>query len=180
MYKRLGALLLLAVVFSWLPLSVAQAAANCQQQAAVLNGRSASLGLYQQRADNRYQNFRREWISRLNYASQWLPKDADKTYRDLRAYDKLHAATSREMRNQIDANKKYETAPLDCSAAHRTAMAAHKKSAGKEQIRLLRLKQQETAFYQGKLKKSNDKLLKKLHAVKAKHPKAMYPRKTYK
>lgn len=139
---------------------------TCDQQVGLVKYRSRLLVVYKQSQDSKYTAFRQQWVTRISYAGQWVPKDAANTRQSLYKYDALHAATDQELNKQIKSYKYLEKASLDCSSG--------KKVVGGNAL-INQAKQKETNFLKKDFKKSGDKLISKLHKQKAKQPKPTHP-----
>ncbi len=161
---------------------------TCPQKLALVQYRTELLSIYKKAEKNKYDTFRYKWATRITYASQWVPGDAEKTRADLYKYDTLHAATLKEINKQLqdDAYHKdhkdstYQAVmSLDCSSAKAAALdrqltlvdgRQNKKIVGGNAL-IARNKQQETKFLNQEFKQSSQSLLKKLHQAKAEHVK---------
>lgn len=179
-----------------------QAATSCDQQAAVINGRSKLLAVYKRSDDDRYRAFHKRWATRISYASQWVPKDAAALTASLETADSLHAATSQELQTQILAYKQFEARPLTCSSAHQALIkqkladingftvkpptginafiqrAVHHKSrrvAGGAAL-IVQDRQAETEWLHKDFDKKSETMLRKLRKQRHKHPEPRHPK----
>jgi hypothetical protein len=157
---------------------VISARKTCEQQANIVNYRSTLLKTYKDTQDKRYQRNYNQWATRIRYAGQWVPNDARKARENLYKYRQLHKTMLNEIDRQIQAYQYLETSPLDCSAASKDALAkkvaevhgVKNKKAVSGNALINKYQNQEVAFANKDMQKSNQKMIKNLHKEKRKHP----------
>ncbi len=88
---------------------------TCDQKIAKLNYRSSLLEIYKKSENGKHAALHKVWATRISYAGQWVPKDAEKARESLYKYDALHAVTEKEINKQIQDYKYLQKSPLDCS-----------------------------------------------------------------
>lgn len=151
---------------------------NCEQKAALVNYRSSLLSSYKKSEQQQYVSLRDKWTKRIAYASQWVPKDAEKTLQSLRQYDKLHSDSINEINEQIGAYKSLEKRPMTCTKANQSALEARikdiegldgKKVVGGNAI-LSQNKKKEADYFNKHFKKDSQAMIRSLHTTKQKNP----------
>ena len=157
---------------------------TCQEQIALVNYRADLLVAYKKSENIKYQTLRNKWATRISYAAQWVPKDAEKTRKSLYEYDDLHAATNKELSKQINSYRFLQNRPLDCSNARKAELARRvediKGLKGKKVVSgnalINQYKKKETKFLKNNFKKTSEKMVNKLHKVKTKDPAPKHPK----
>lgn len=172
-----------AVVYAQNNNSAQKANISCDQKVGVVNFRSKILGAYKSSEDSQYKRERKKLASRIAYAGQWVPKDAEKAREKLYKYDELHKSLNTELDKQIKNYQYLETDPLDCSDAKKDLLSKKldeingvkdKKIVGGQAL-IRQKKNEQQAYVRGDLKSANDNLVKKMHKAKSKHPKPSKP-----
>lgn len=152
---------------------------TCEKQATLINNRSALLRSYKESEANKYKLSRDKWSDRTVYASQWVPKDAEKMRTFIYKNDELYKKVQAEIDTQIEAYKYLETAPLSCSDEPQRAEMAKKlaevtgitnRKATGGQALLEQLNREKTKYEKDTFKKNSEALVKKLHTAKDKKP----------
>lgn len=152
---------------------------TCQQQVQQVNYRSSILAAYKQTQDKRFNSIHNQWATRIGYAAQWVPGDAQKTRDTLYKYDATHEKLDKDLSAQITAYKSLQTHPLTCSKADQAKLKVRMKDIqGKKSGNALLKKDKtaETKFANGEFKQSKTTLLQKLHQARVKHPQPSHPK----
>ncbi len=166
------------------PQSTASELHSCKQKISKLNYRSALLGIYKKSENKKHQALHKKWAPRISYAGQWVPKYAENTRDSLYEYDELHAISEKEINKQIQDYKYLSKTPLVCTKNNLSTVTKkleelqgikNKKVVGGQAL-ISQNKKKETEFLKKDFKKSSDKMVKKLHKEKSKHPKPQHPR----
>ncbi|MDB5170316.1 MAG: hypothetical protein JWO35_10 [Candidatus Saccharibacteria bacterium] len=176
---------LVAAIAVFAPSLVSAASSEtCEQKVAKLNYRSELLEIYQKSENDKYTAVHKKWATRISYAGQWIPKDAEKTRESLYEYDALHAATDKEVNKQIGDYRYLEKSPLNCSKSKVATLTKkldevkglkNNKVVGGNAL-IGQHKKAESEFLKKDFKKSSDGLIQKLHKEKSKHPKPQHPK----
>lgn len=180
----LGLFILVAISSTSSSVYAASIPQTCKQKVAKLNYRSALLEVYKKSENGKHEALHKKWATRISYAGQWVPKDAEKARESLYKYDALHAITEKEIDKQIQDYSYLKNSPLDCSKTDAKVLVAKfedvrgikdKKVVGGQSL-IAQDKTNETVFLKKDFKKSTDSLINKLHKEKSKHPKPQHPK----
>ncbi len=146
----------------------------CTQQVALVNNRSRLLTSYKQGEERSYKQTRKKTASRITYAGQWVPKEAEQARSALYRYDDLHRSLIQEVDKQIEAYKYLETDPLDCSDAKKQLLnekvleitGTKDRKAVSGQALLQQKKRDATKHVNDAFNEANKRMIKKLHDAK--------------
>lgn len=146
----------------------------CAEQLTSVRYRTELLGIYKLNEVKKHAVLHKKWQTRIAYAGQWVPTEASKTREKLYELDKLNTSIVTEVDSEIHSSQKLPTTALDCTTAKRGELQKRVNVIEANNLKLNNL-QKEYASYQGKqFAKQSQKMLKKLHAEKNKHPKSTY------